>query len=133
VAQKIRVPFVAGDLTVACGDPHHASAVNNRRRHDRVKMPLLVQYRTNPLEEFRTDYAADVSEGGIFLQNPVPLPEGTVLQVQFLTRANVRLVSVEARVVRTVPKEGQGVAFIRLDPEDQAALVAALATAQHNG
>ena len=101
---------------------------SNRRRHPRVKIPLLVQYRVSPLEEFRTDYATDVSQGGIFLSSELKLPAGTVLQVQFLTRDHMHLVAAEARVVRAVDG-GAGVAFIKLDPADHAVLEESLARA----
>ena len=93
------------------------SPPSNTRRHPRVKTPILVQYRTSPLEEFKTDYACNISEGGILLSNVTTLAEGTVVFLQFVTRDGMELVSAQARVVRS-GEDGQGVQFVRLEPAD---------------
>ena len=97
----------------------HAPAVSHddRRKHPRVRVPLLVQYLFSPLGELRTDYASDLSEGGIFINNPEPVLPGTPIQLQFLTREGLELVNAEGRVVRTA-NGGQGVQFVRLLPDD---------------
>ena len=89
----------------------------DKRRHPRVRMPLLVQYRTSALQAFKTDYASDISEGGVFLSTAELLPEGTVVFLQFVTRDGMHLISAQARVVRTA-EGGQGVQFVRLDAAD---------------
>ena len=92
---------------------------SEKRKFPRVRIPLLVQYRTSPLEEFKTDYASDISEGGIFLSEATPaLQPGTVLFMQFVTRDGMHLVSLEASVVRRTQDGGQGMRFVKLDPDD---------------
>ncbi|MEW5848400.1 MAG: PilZ domain-containing protein [Myxococcota bacterium] len=91
---------------------------SDKRRFKRVRIPLLVQYRFSPLGEFRTDYAVNVSEGGLFISNAEAVPEGSVVFLQFLTREGMHLISGEGRVVRNGRDGGQGVQFIRLDPAD---------------
>lgn len=88
------------------------------RKHPRVRIPLLVQYRFSPLDPFNTDYASDISESGIFITHAEPKPPGTPVFLQFVTRDGFHLVSAEGKVVRNAPGGGQGVHFIRLEPQD---------------
>jgi c-di-GMP-binding flagellar brake protein YcgR len=97
-----------------------------RRKHRRVRVPLLVQYRFSPLAELRTDYATDVSEGGIFIATSEPVLPGTPVQLQFFTREDLELINAEGRVTRSTP-EGQGVQFARVAPEDVPRLAAFIA------
>ena len=99
---------------------------SEKRQFRRVRIPLLVQYWTSPLEEFKTDYASDISEGGIFLSEVGPLPNGTMLFLQFVTRDGMHLVSAEARVVRRTA-EGNGMQFVKLDQADLTVLKELLA------
>jgi c-di-GMP-binding flagellar brake protein YcgR len=96
---------------------------SEKRQFPRVRIPMLVQYRTSPLEEFKTDYASDISEGGIFLSetNP-PVPTGATLFMQFVTRDGMHMVSLEATVVRRTTEGGQGMRFVKLDNADLAVL-----------
>lgn len=95
---------------------------SNKRRFPRVRIPLLVQYRTSPLEPFQTDYASDISEGGIFLSSHHVMPAGTILFLQFMTRDGMHLISAEAKVVHGSSDAGAGMQFVKLDPADHAAL-----------
>jgi type IV pilus assembly protein PilZ len=72
----------------------------NRRRHPRVDIPLLVQYRFTALEEFRTDYAINVSRSGLFIETDDSRPIGTRVFVQLTTRDGAHLLQGEGRVVR---------------------------------
>jgi uncharacterized protein (TIGR02266 family) len=97
---------------------------SNKRKHPRVRIPLLVQYRTSPLEPFHTDYASDISEGGIYLTAHHPVATGTTLFLQFVTRDGMHLISAEAKVVHARPDGGQGMQFVKLDQADHQALQA---------
>ena len=84
---------------------------------------MLVQYRSSHLEPFKTDYASDISEGGILLSEATPpLDPGTTLYMQFVTRDGMHLVSVEASVVRRAADGGQGMRFVKLESADLAVL-----------
>jgi len=55
----------------------------DRRKHQRAPIELKVQYwRFN---SFFSDYAKNISKGGLFIQTPKPLPIGT----QFLFRLGI--------------------------------------------
>lgn len=101
------------------------SPPDNRRRHDRTRLALLVQYRFNTLADFLAEYATNLSPGGMFIETDAPQPEGSTLHLQFSLKDGSRLVDALARVVRVVPHgnvagpAGMGVAFLELDEESR--------------
>lgn len=74
---------------------------DNRRRHPRVDIPLLVQYRFGALEEFRTDYTLNVSRSGLFITTAEHRPVGTRVYVQLTTRDGQHFLQGEGLVVRS--------------------------------
>jgi hypothetical protein len=96
------------------GDPPANAA--NRRRHPRVDIALLVQYRFGALEEFRTDYALNVSRSGLFISTPEVRPPGTRVFVQLTTRDGKHLLQGEGRVVRNVDG-GYAIELVGFDEE----------------
>jgi len=94
------------------------------RRYPRARVPLLVQYRFSPLEEYQTDYSADVSRGGMFIYADQPHPVGTLLFIQFITRDGARIIRGQGRIVRAAAAEGpearsgQAVEFLDFDEDD---------------
>jgi len=94
------------------------------RRFQRARVPLLVQYRFSPLEEYQTDYSADLSRGGMFIYAEAPKPVGSLLYIQFITRDGARIIRGQGRIVRTSEAEGpeerrgQAVEFIDFDEAD---------------
>ncbi|MFN7131121.1 MAG: TIGR02266 family protein [Myxococcales bacterium] len=51
----------------------------NKRRADRLHHELLVAYRT--VDGFITDWAVNISKGGIFINTRTPLPVGTTVRL----------------------------------------------------
>lgn len=72
-----------------------------QRRHARVAIPLLVQYRFGPMEAPRFDYALNVSESGLFIAMSDARPLGTRVYVQLTTRDGAHLLQGTGTVVRT--------------------------------
>jgi hypothetical protein len=70
------------------------------RRAPRVAVPLLVQYRFGALEDWRTDYAINVSQTGMFIAADAGKPVGTRVYVQLTTRDGAHLLQGEGKVVR---------------------------------
>lgn len=77
-----------------------AQTPTGNRRHPRVAIPLLVQYRFGAREEPRIDYALNVSQSGLFIASAEPRPVGTRVFVQLTTRDGAHLLQGEGRVVR---------------------------------
>ena len=91
-----------------------------RRRHPRVDIPLLVQYRFGALEELRTEYALNVSVGGMFIATHEKRPPGTRVFVQLTTRDGRHFLQGEGKVVRS---EGGGYAIELVGFDDDARAV----------
>lgn len=73
-----------------------------RRRHIRVELPLLVQYRFGALDEPQFDYALNVSQSGLFIAMESSEHEvGTRVYVQVTTRDGAHFLQGEGTVVRT--------------------------------
>lgn len=95
-----------------------------RRRHPRVPLNLLVQYRFDTFDEFMAEYAADLSEGGMFIETDEPRAVGDVVYLQFALRDGTHLIEGLGRVARIVePAEGRpggmGIEFVNMDGESQ--------------
>lgn len=94
---------------------------DNRRRHPRVDIPLLVQYRFGALEEFRTDYAINVSRIGLFISTEEQRPVGTRVYVQLTTRDGQHFLQGEGRVVRAA-EGGNAIELVGFDERAQGVL-----------
>lgn len=97
----------------------------NRRQHPRVKLNLLVQFRVKDYEHFVSDYASDLSMGGMFVRTEQPKPEGAMLYFQFTTEQQGPLIEGLAKVVRVVEPGGEhppgmGLEFVNLEAPSRA-------------
>jgi hypothetical protein len=93
----------------------------NRRRHPRVDLALLVQYRFGALEEFRTDYALNVSVSGMFIATNEVRPPGTRVFVQLTTKDGRHFLQGEGRVVRAADG-GYAIELVGFDADARAVL-----------
>jgi uncharacterized protein (TIGR02266 family) len=87
---------------------------------------LRVHFGTNQ-ESLLTDYAINVSTGGVFIETSMLLPVDTMLSLEFILPQNVETISCEARVAWTNHPErimnqnlptGMGLQFLNLSPND---------------
>ncbi len=98
----------------------------NRRKHPRVPLQLLVQYRFDTFEDFLAEYSVDLSSGGMFVRTTTPREEGSFIYLQFALRDGLRLIEGLGKVVRVNPPgdpdrvPGMGIEFVNLDPDSQA-------------
>ena len=102
---------------------------SSKRIHPRSALTLLVQYHFESLDEFVSEYAEDVSLGGMFIKTDTPPPKGSVIFLQFSLSDGSKLVEGLAKVAWCLsPAEaeasdriaGMGVQFIHFDEESQA-------------
>jgi len=102
------------------------SAGDNRRRHPRTPVSLLVQFRFDTFEELAAEYATNLSPGGMFIQTREPKPVGDLLYLQFSLKDGSKLIEGLARVVRAIPPgegggaPGMGIEFVDFDEESMA-------------
>lgn len=101
-----------------------------RRRYPRVPLNLLIQYRFDTFEDFISEYASDISEGGMFIRTDEMREEGAMIYLQFALKDGTKLIEGLGRVVRVNPPgeeapQGIGVEFVNFD-EDSRALITAI-------
>jgi hypothetical protein len=110
-------------LTPAGGAPRVTAAEEERRRHPRAPVDLLVGVKFESVQQFLALYAEDISESGMFLrsEHAGPLREvGQTLELRF-DAGNRRIVEGRARVVRVLESRSPGqpggiaVEFVDLD------------------
>lgn len=91
---------------------------------------LRVHFGTNQ-ETLLTDYAINVSTGGVFIETTTIIPVDTVLALEFIIPQNVETISCEARVAWVNRPElivnpnlpiGMGLQFISISPNDMKAI-----------
>lgn len=92
-----------------------------QRRHARVAVPLLVQYRFGALEEPHFDYALNVSQSGLFIATDAQRPVGTKVFIQLTTRDGAHFLQGEGTVVRSA-EGGYAIELTGFDDEARAVL-----------
>jgi uncharacterized protein (TIGR02266 family) len=99
---------------------------DNRRKHPRTPLSLLVQYRFNTFEDFLAEYSVNISPGGMFIHTTEPKEEGSMIYLQFSLKDGSKLIEGMGRVVRVNPEgvpghpPGMGVEFVNFDDESMA-------------
>ncbi len=84
-----------------------------------------MQYRCDSLEDFLSEYSADISLGGMFIRTEDPRPVGSMIYLQFALKDGSTLIEGLGRVVHVnAPGEGRtpgmGVEFLNFDDESKA-------------
>jgi PilZ domain len=114
----------AARITPPEGSPRLPPGEEERRRHPRAPVDLLVGLKFESLQQFLAVYAEDLSESGMFLrsEHAGPLREvGQTVELRF-DAGNRRIVEGRARVVRLIEPSAPGapggiaIEFIDLDP-----------------
>jgi uncharacterized protein (TIGR02266 family) len=101
---------------------------DEKRKHPRTPLSLLVQFRFNTFEDFLAEYSVNISPGGMFIKTDEPKEEGAVIYLQFSLRDGSRLIEGMGKVVRVNapggPGEaGMGIEFINFDDESMALIM----------
>jgi type IV pilus assembly protein PilZ len=94
------------------------SAALERRRTDRADLVVRVDYQT--VDEFFSEFARNINEGGLFVESETPHPLGTRVDLQFQLPGSDEPVKVSGAVVRTSAgsaeePSGMGIGFDHLD------------------
>ena len=125
-----REPELSGDagspvrITPPEGSPPLSPGEEERRRHPRAPVDLLVGLKFESVQQFLAVYAEDLSESGMFLrsEHAGPLREvGQTVELRF-DAGNRRIVEGRARVVRVLEPGAPGapggiaIEFVDLDP-----------------
>ena len=92
----------------------------NKRRHERVPLSLLVQYRFNTVQDFLSEYAVNMSTGGMYIKTDGPREIGELIYFQFVLMGGDKLIEGLGRVTWSSgdPKSsGVGIEFVNMDDE----------------
>ncbi len=103
------------------------SSDDDRRRHPRADVTVLVQVRYSASEAPRTLYAVNVSETGLFLDVDDGKPLGSRVFVQVTTPDGNHLLRGEGRVVRRPAGGGCGIELNGFDDAARAVLASLVA------
>lgn len=97
---------------------------DEKRRHPRLTLKMLVQVRLDSLDEFLREYAANISMGGMFIRSVEPHPEGSMIYLQFTLADGEKLIEGLAQVIHVNPPDhpapGMGVEFVNLEENSRA-------------
>lgn len=95
-----------------------------RRKFQRVPLNLLIQYKFETFEDFISEYAGDISMGGMFIRCDEARDEGSMVYLQFSLKDGTKLIEGLGRVVRVNPNSGPnpgiGVEFVNFDDDSRA-------------
>ena len=101
-------------------------SADERRRHPRANLQLLIQYRFDTFDDFMAEYSVDISCGGMFIKTKQPHEEGSFVYLQFSLKDGSRLIEGLGKVVRVNPADdpkqvpGMGIEFVNFDAESMA-------------
>jgi uncharacterized protein (TIGR02266 family) len=94
-------------------------AASDRRESRRIPVEMWVEESTE--RELYFQRSANLSTGGIFLENTIPHPKGTVVNLQFTLPGDTAPLKVRGEIVNAAATDelGMGIKFIDVDPETQ--------------
>jgi uncharacterized protein (TIGR02266 family) len=102
--------------------PEKSDKLPKRRRSNRLQHELLVAYQT--VDGFITDWAVNISQGGIFINTRTPLPEGTTVRLIISLPDTAFPFELAGRVARVCEfnnpsnqAPGMGIEFVDVDEE----------------
>jgi uncharacterized protein (TIGR02266 family) len=104
-------------------DTDRQTGGSDRRLFRRVPFFRKVEYRFESMDDFRSQFANDLSLGGMFIKTDEPEPMGTVIFLQFDLQDGSKILSGYGKVVRVNPRglpdfdPGMGVEFLKFDDE----------------
>jgi hypothetical protein len=86
-------------------------AAEEQRKHPRVPLEILVQVRSDSIEQFRSMHAKNISVGGMFIESNTKKPVGSDVFFQFTVKDGGTLIEGLGRVVHASDR-GMGVEFV---------------------
>ena len=90
-----------------------------RRKHSRFKVSVPVEIHTEASAAPLRYATSDLSLSGCYIESMYPFPVGTNLELKLEAGETLLIV---ARTVTCDPQVGNGIAFVRILPEDESAL-----------
>ncbi len=89
------------------------------RKHRRIPLNTVVQFRNESVDDFMREHAANISLGGMFIRTTAPRPKGDMIYLHFALDDGDKLIEGLGKVVHVNPPDhpapGMGVEFVDLD------------------
>jgi len=89
--------------------------IENRRKNPRIKVSVPVEIHVDGNAAPLHCATSDISLGGCYIESMYPFPAGTHLELK-LQVADTLLI--DAKVITCDPQFGNGIAFVKMLPED---------------
>ncbi len=90
---------------------------DHHRKYPRVPADIPVEITSESGKE--KTQATTLGGGGLFLGTAQTIPVGTEMAVRFRPAKNLPVVEARARVCYSVPEEGLGIEFVKIDPKQR--------------
>ena len=95
--------------------------MDERRRHPRVALNMVVQFRHDSMDAFISEHATNISMGGMFIETEAPKSVGDVVYLQFTLSDTGQKIEGMGKVIHVNPpgseRTGMGIEFVNLDAE----------------
>jgi uncharacterized protein (TIGR02266 family) len=103
-------------------------STSDRRRSDRIPIEMWVEQSRD--KELYFQRSANLSAGGLFLENTIPHPVGTRIKLQFTLPGDASALSLDGEIVTAAAQDelGMGVKFVDVDPAVQKRIDAFIAS-----
>src|SRR5215468_1250071 len=103
-------------------------STTDRRRSDRIPIEMWVEQSRD--QELYFQRSANLSAGGLFLENTIPHPVGTRITLQFTLPGDAEALRVHGEIVSAAQTNelGMGVKFVEVEPAVQAGIDAFIAS-----
>ncbi|HVO29556.1 MAG TPA: PilZ domain-containing protein [bacterium] len=94
-----------------------------KRLFRRIPFFRKIQFKFESMDAFKSEFANDISIGGMFIKTDAPEPVGSVVFLRFDLKDGSKILSGYGKVVRVNPKgqpdfdPGMGVEFLKFDEE----------------
>jgi uncharacterized protein (TIGR02266 family) len=91
--------------------------MGERRESPRIPVEMWVEESTE--RELYFQRSANLSVGGIYLENTIPHPKGTVVNLQFTLPGDSRPIKVRGEIVNAAAADelGMGIKFLEVDSQ----------------
>jgi len=89
----------------------------NIRKYPRVMTRIPVEYALG--DRKARVRASTLGGGGMFIEDPQPLPQDAEIQVRFRPARHLPYLQAKARVIYVQPKKGSGLQFTEISPEQR--------------
>ncbi len=105
------------------GDEQEADALGRspgeRRESPRIPVEMWVEESTE--RELYFQRSANISVGGIYLENTIPHPKGTVVNLQFTLPGDTQPIKVRGEIVNAAAADelGMGIKFLQVATDDE--------------